>query len=66
MSSLQGGRNRKTQALPLSRMARSEARYSGSVQEIGARGENIKERMEMAKRCSRTSTQWKPVERRTF
>ena len=34
----EGGRHRKAQALPLSRMARSEARYSGSFQEMGAKG----------------------------
>ena len=34
-----GGRHRKAQALPLSGMARSEARYFGSVQEMGAKGE---------------------------
>ena len=45
-----GGRHRKAQALLLSGMARSEARYSGSLQEMGAKGENSKERMEMAKR----------------
>ena len=43
-----GGRHRKAQALPLSGMARSEARYSGSLHEMGAKGGNIKERMEMA------------------
>ena len=57
-----GGRHRKAHALLLSGMARSEGRYSGSLQEMGATGENIKERMEMAKRFSRTPTQWKPVE----
>ena len=61
-----GGRHRKAQALPLSGMARSEARHSGSLQEMGAKCENIKDRMEMAKRYSRTPTQWKPVEQRKF
>ena len=32
-----GGRHREAQALPLSGMARSEARYSGSFQEMGAK-----------------------------
>ena len=35
---------------PLSRMARSEARYSGALQKVGAKGENIEERIEMTKR----------------
>ena len=48
---------KKTQALPLSGRARSEARYSGSVQEMGAKGENFKERMGMAKRYSCTPSQ---------
>ena len=62
----EGGRLRKAQALPLSGMARSEARYSRSFQEMGAKGENIKERMEIAKRYSRPPTQWKPVKQRKF
>ena len=41
---------KKAQALPQSGMARSEARYSGSLQEMGAKGGNIEERMDMAKR----------------
>ena len=58
MSSLpDGGRHREAQALPLSGMARSEARYSGCFQEMGAKGENVKERMEMAKRYSCTPSQ---------
>ena len=57
---------RKTQALPLSGMARSEARYSGSFQEMGAKGVNIEERKEMGKRCSRAPTKWKPVEQRKY
>ena len=52
-----GGRHRK---------AGSEAKYSGSLQEMGAKGENIKEIMETAKRKSREPTQWKPVEQRKF
>ena len=57
-----GGRHRKAQAPPLSGMARSEARYSKSFQEMGANGENVKERMEMAKRYSCTPSRWKPLE----
>ena len=50
----------------LSGMARSVARCSGSVQEMGAKGENIEERMEMAKRFHRAPTRWNPVEQRKF
>ena len=58
VSSLSDGeRLRKTQALQLSGMARSKARYSGSIQEMGANGENNKERVEMAKRYCRAPTQ---------
>ena len=56
-----GGRHRKTRTLPLSWMARSEARYSGSLQEMGAQGENVEERMEMTKWYSCTpfsESQW--------
>ena len=53
----EGGRHREAQALPLPGKARSEARYPGSFQEMGAKGENIKESQEMAKRKSRTPTQ---------
>ena len=50
VSSLSDGRrHRKAQALPLSGMARSEARYSRRLQEMGANGENVEERMEMTK-----------------
>ena len=63
MSSLSdGGRYSKAQTLPLSRMALSEARSSGSFQEMGAKGENIKERIEMAKGYSRAITLWKLLE----
>ena len=62
----EGGRHRKAQVLPLSGMARSEARHPRGLQKVGATGENIKERMEMAKRYSRTPTQRKPVEQRKF
>ena len=62
MSSLSdGGRYSKAQTLQLSRMALSEARSSGSFQEMGAKGENIKERIEMAK-YSRAITLWKLLE----
>ena len=50
MSSLPDGRrHRKAQAAPLSGMARGEAGYSGSFQKMGAKGENIEERVEMAR-----------------
>ena len=54
MSSMpDGGRRREAQALPLSGLARSNAGYSGILQEVGAKGENVGERMEMRKRYSR-------------
>ena len=57
MSSLpDGGRHREAQSLPLSGMARSKAGHSGILQEVGAKGENVEERMEMAKRKSRASS----------
>ena len=34
-------------------MARSKAGYSGMLQEVGAKGENVEERVEMTKRKSR-------------
>ena len=46
-----GGRHRKARPLPLSGMARGEARRSRSFQEVGAKGENVKEGVEVAKRC---------------
>ena len=45
------------QALPLSGMAHRKAGYSGMFQELGAKGENVEERMEMAKRHSRAPSQ---------
>ena len=58
MSSLpDGGRHQKAQAVPLPGMARSEARYSGRLQEVGAKAENVKERMEMAKMYGRAPSQ---------
>ena len=50
----------------LSGMARSEARCSGRVQEMGEKGENIEERMEMAQRVNRAPTKWKRLEQRKF
>ena len=38
--------------VPLSGMARSKAGYSGILQKVGAKGENVEERMEAAKRHS--------------
>ena len=61
-----GGRHREAQASPLSRMARSKAGYSGMLQEVRAKGENVKERMEMAKRYSRAPSQRKPMEQGLF
>ena len=62
---VRGRKHRKAQALPMSGMARSETRYSGSFQEMGAKGENIKE-WKWQERYSRAPTQWKPVEQRKF
>ena len=45
-----GGKQRKAQAAPLSRMARNQAGDSGGLQKVGAKGENVEERMEVAKR----------------
>ena len=64
-----GGRYSKAQTLPLSRMALSEARSSGSFQEMGAKGENIKERIEMANGIVEQlfcGSYWKLVEREKF
>ena len=42
MSSLpDGGRHSEAQASPLSGMARSKAGYSGILQKVGAKGENV-------------------------
>ena len=46
-----GGRHRKAEALPLSGMARSEARYSGRPQEVGAKVENVEEIFGNGKEC---------------
>ena len=37
-------RHRKAQALPLSRMVRSQTRDSGAPQKVGTKGENVEER----------------------
>ena len=52
-----GGRHRKAQALPLSRMARNQAGDSGGIQKVGAKGENVEERVEVAKRNRRARSQ---------
>ena len=46
-----GGRHREAQALPLPRMARSQTGDSRSFQEVGAKSKNLKEGVEVAKRC---------------
>ena len=51
------GRHTKAQALPLSGIARSKARYSGRLQEMGAKLEHVEEIVEMAKRKSRAPSQ---------
>ena len=48
-----GGRHRKAQALPLSRMARNQVEDSGGLQKVGAQSENVGERVEVAKRYRR-------------
>ena len=57
-----GGRHRESQALPLSGMARKKAGYSGVLQKVGAKGENVEERMKVATRRSRapslSESQW--------
>ena len=51
MSSLpEGGRHRKAQAPPLSRMARGQTRDSKGFQKAGAKSKNLKEGVEVAKR----------------
>ena len=58
MSSMPGGgRHKEAQALPLSGMARSKAGYSGILQKVGAEGQNVEERMEVAKRHTRAPSQ---------
>ena len=54
MSSLpDGGRHREAQALPLFRTARNQAGDSGRLHKVGAKSENVEERMELAKRYRR-------------
>ena len=51
MSSMpNGGRHSKAQAFPLSRMERNQAGDSRDLQNVGAKGENVEERVEVAKR----------------
>ena len=51
MSSLQKrGRDRKTQAIPLPRMVRSQTRESRSFPEVGAKSKNLKAGVDVAKR----------------
>ena len=58
MSSLpNGGRHRKAQALPLSRTARNQGRDSRGLQKVGVRGENLTERVEVAKRYRHAPSQ---------
>ena len=52
-----GGRHRKAQAVPLSRMARNQATDSRGLQKVGAKGENVEERVEVAKRYRRAPSQ---------
>ena len=52
-----GGRHRKAQAVPLSRMARNQAGNSGCRQKVGAKGENVEERVEVAERYRRAPSQ---------
>ena len=52
----------KHRALPLSGMAVSKARHSRILQEVGAKVDNVEERMEMAKRYSRAPSQRKSME----
>ena len=56
------GRHRKAQALPLSRIARSKAGYSGVLEKAGAKGENVEERMEVAKRSRTLSVKANGIE----
>ena len=53
-----GGRHRGAQALPLSGVARSKAGYSRVLRKVGAKGENVEERMEVAKRHPLGESQW--------
>ena len=58
MSSLpDGGRHREAQAPPLPRVARGQTEDSRGLQKVGAKGENVEERMEVAKIHSRAPSQ---------
>ena len=58
MSSLpEGGRHREAQALPLSRMVRSQTGDSRGFQKVGTKSKNLKEGVEMAKRYRKASSQ---------
>ena len=46
------GRHREAQALPL-QVARDQEGDSGGLQKVGAKGENVEERVEVAKRYRR-------------
>ena len=52
-----GGRHTEAQALALSGMARSKAGHSRILQKVGAKGEHVEERMEVAKRTGRAPSQ---------
>ena len=60
MSSL--GKHRETQALPLSGMARRSAGDPRGFQKVGAKSENVEERVEVTKRYRRAFSQRKPLE----
>ena len=53
----EGGSYKEAQVLPLSGMARRNAGYSGVLQKVVAKGENVEERMEVARRHSRAPSQ---------
>ena len=56
-SLLHGGRHRKAQALPLPRMVRQQKGDPRGIQKVGAKSENFKERVEVAKRYRRAPSQ---------
>ena len=53
----QGGRHRKAQALPLPRMVRSQTGDPRGFQKVGAKSENLKKGVEVAKRYCHASSQ---------
>ena len=58
MSSLPaGGRHREAQALPLPEWHAVRREIPRGLQEMGAKGEDVEERVEMAKRHYRASSQ---------